>query len=106
MIGFAPGSLWRKYDSYQGMPSGMPEVLPNECAFRRWVWALEFHYEPLALTLFGLGVFVCGSYVRSYFGRCFRRHLCGHFLLVEKSERSTVTQFPESIQEKDGRESE
>ena len=25
------------YDSYQGMPSGMPEVLPNECAFRRWI---------------------------------------------------------------------
>jgi hypothetical protein len=46
MLGFAPSSLWRKYDSYQGMPSGMPEVLPNECAFRRWVWAFEFHYEP------------------------------------------------------------
>jgi hypothetical protein len=30
MLGFAPSSLWRKFDSYQGMPSGMPEVLPNE----------------------------------------------------------------------------
>jgi hypothetical protein len=29
------------------MPSVMPEVLPNEGAFRRWTWAIEFHHGLL-----------------------------------------------------------
>jgi hypothetical protein len=49
--GFAPpgmlesvlNSRWCKYDLYQGMPSGVPEVLPYECAFRRWGGALGSH---------------------------------------------------------------
>ena len=51
--GGAPSSLWCMYDSYQGTPSGMPEVLTGECAFRRWIWAFEFHHgaaRPARLT--------------------------------------------------------
>src|ERR1017187_7761133 len=68
-------------------------------------------FPPLALTLFGRVVLVRGSqargrHVRGSFGRYlsrdFGRCFGGHFLLVEKSESSTITQFPESIQEKDG----
>jgi prevent-host-death family protein len=33
------------------MPSGMPQVPCYECAFRRWLWALEFHHGLLGTAL-------------------------------------------------------
>jgi hypothetical protein len=73
------------------------------------IYVANFWDTTLALNLFGLGFLVRGSYarrclrrdVRSGFGCCRR----GHFLLVEKSESSTITEFPESIQKKNGGES-
>src|SRR5260370_29237049 len=89
-------------------------------------------FQPLAFTLFGLGVFDCrssvrgssvrrsdvrgscgrsyfrrlfGYYIGRHFGRCCGRCCSGHFLFVEKCESPTVAQFPVSIQEKDGGES-
>jgi hypothetical protein len=32
------------------MPSGMPQVPCYECAFRRWLWALEFHHGLLVVV--------------------------------------------------------
>src|SRR5208282_3790259 len=76
-----------------------------------WVAQPCLVFPPLALTLFRRCVFANGSqlrrsHVRGCFGRdvsrYFSRCFGGHFLLVEKGEGSTITQFPESIQEKDG----
>src|ERR1035437_10580192 len=33
------------------MPSGMPQVPCYECAFRRWLWAREFHHGLLVSPL-------------------------------------------------------
>ena len=65
------------------------------------IYRTIFWNTTLALTLFGLGFLVRGRHVRSCFGR--RRN--SHFFLVEKSERPTIAQFPESVQEKYARES-
>ena len=35
-------------DSYQGMPSGMPNAPQNQRAFRRWVPGIDFHDRQLA----------------------------------------------------------
>ena len=58
--GAQSSSLRRKHDPYQGMPSQAAKPLiasgfweghdfsraatPNEYAFRRWIWAFEFHH--------------------------------------------------------------
>jgi mono/diheme cytochrome c family protein len=41
----------RKYDSYQGMPSGMPQALSAGIAFRRWISGVGYALALLALTL-------------------------------------------------------
>jgi len=69
------------------------------------IYGTIFRDTTLALTFFRLGVLGRGSYFRSYFRRQFGRCFSGHFLFIEEGESSTVTQFPESIQEKDGGES-